>query len=157
MGDVNHEPTMEEILASIKKIIAEDNHPAASRPVAMANRPVREPIEASADDEVLELTEAVEPGSLGRRDSSLSPAPASDDTLLVSEDAARASREAFAALSAAVMPSASAPGAIGEHTLEWQVRDKLRPMLKKWVDANLPGIVEQMVAGEIKRISGRSD
>lgn len=157
MGDVNHEPTMEEILASIKKIIAEDSHPAVSRPSAATSRPIREPVRASADDEVLELTETVEAEAPKRGKAEAPQAPESDDVPLVSEDAARASREALAALSAAVMPSATAPGAIGEHTLEGLVRDMLRPMLKQWLDANLPGIVEQMVAGEIKRISGRSD
>jgi uncharacterized protein len=35
------------------------------------------------------------------------------------------------------------------------VRDMLKPMLRDWLDANLPQIVETMVAREIERISGR--
>jgi cell pole-organizing protein PopZ len=31
----------------------------------------------------------------------------------------------------------------------------LRPMLKDWLDANLPGMVETMVKREIDRITGR--
>ena len=41
-------------------------------------------------------------------------------------------------------------------TLEGVVRDMLKPMLKDWLDANLPEIVERMVAQEVARISGRS-
>jgi cell pole-organizing protein PopZ len=33
------------------------------------------------------------------------------------------------------------------------VREMLRPMLQKWLDANLPGIVERAVAREIARLA----
>ena len=38
-------------------------------------------------------------------------------------------------------------------TLEDLVREMLRPMLKTWLDDNLPGIVERMVRTEIDRVS----
>ncbi len=41
-------------------------------------------------------------------------------------------------------------------TLEGLVRDMLRPMLRDWLDAHLPDMVEQMVAREIKRIAGQA-
>jgi cell pole-organizing protein PopZ len=42
-------------------------------------------------------------------------------------------------------------------TLEDLVREMLRPMLKTWLDDNLPGLVERMVRAEIERVSrGRS-
>ena len=44
------------------------------------------------------------------------------------------------------------PGSDG--TLEGLVRDMLRPMLRDWLDANLPELVETMVAREIAKISG---
>jgi cell pole-organizing protein PopZ len=40
-------------------------------------------------------------------------------------------------------------------TLEDLVRDMLRPMLKSWLDANLPDLVERMVRAEIERLSRR--
>jgi uncharacterized protein len=43
-----------------------------------------------------------------------------------------------------------------ENTLEGLVREMLRPMLKDWLDGHLPDLVEQMVAREIARISGRA-
>ena len=42
-------------------------------------------------------------------------------------------------------------------TLEDLVREMLRPMLKAWLDDNLPGLVERLVRAEIERVSrGRS-
>ena len=38
-------------------------------------------------------------------------------------------------------------------TLEDLVREMLRPLLKSWLDDNLPGIVERMVKAEIERVS----
>lgn len=38
-------------------------------------------------------------------------------------------------------------------TLEDLVREMLRPMLKAWLDDNLPGMVERMVRAEIERVS----
>jgi len=38
-------------------------------------------------------------------------------------------------------------------TLEDLVREMLRPMLKVWLDDNLPGMVERLVRAEIERVS----
>ena len=43
----------------------------------------------------------------------------------------------------------------GDGTLEGLVSEMLRPMLKEWLDANLPDMVEAMVSREIARISGQ--
>src|SRR5688572_32234427 len=62
MSDTNQEPTMEEILASIRRIISEDDQP---QPAAEAAAPEPEPDQPAemnaADDEVLDLTDRVEP------------------------------------------------------------------------------------------------
>ena len=47
------------------------------------------------------------------------------------------------------------PDAGSDGTLEGLVRDMLRPMLAEWLDANLPELVEAMVAKEIARITGQ--
>ena len=71
---------------------------------------------------------------------------------LVSDEAAEVSRRAFAALSRLmVQPDADVPA----NTLEGLVRELLRPMLKEWLDAELPRIVDSQVAREIARITGR--
>ena len=38
-------------------------------------------------------------------------------------------------------------------TLEDLVREMLRPMLKTWLDDNLPGLVERLVRAEIERVA----
>ncbi|WP_254602027.1 DUF2497 domain-containing protein [Sphingomonas bacterium] len=122
---------MEEILASIRRIIAED-------PPILAPKPVP----AAEDEDVLELGEA--PAAAAR----LFP-PVPDDGL-VSGEAAAASRKALSALSGVTIdPDAAAD------TLDGLVREMLRPMLKQWLDANLPELVERVVAREIARIGGR--
>jgi hypothetical protein len=135
MGDLNQDPSMEEILASIKRVIAEDgrNAAAASRP---ARRPRAEAPPLPPED-VLELDEPVgEP----------------DDTL-VSEDAAAASRQSLAALAAMRAGGEPPPLRAGEGPLEAVIRDMLRPMLKEWLDDNLPPLVERLVREEIERVS----
>ncbi len=136
MAELNQEPSMEEILASIKRVIAEDGR-AAARP-ARGSRPAEAP---SPDEDVLELRDAIgEP-------------PAS----LVSDDAAAASRHSLAALSALRERNEPAGGATsgGDGPLEAVVREMLKPMLKEWLDIHLPEIVEQLVAREVARITGR--
>jgi cell pole-organizing protein PopZ len=131
MGDVQPDPSMEEILASIKRVIREDGRAAAVAPPRRGRRVDSPP---SNDEDVLELDEPIgEPASL-----------------LVSDDAAAASRHSLAALSAVRPPSATDAGA-----LELVVRDMLRPILKEWLDENLPTIVEELVTREIARITGR--
>ncbi|MFD1950979.1 DUF2497 domain-containing protein [Sphingomonas arantia] len=135
MGDVRQEPSMEDILASIKRIIADDG--AAVVP-PRPRRPVQDSVAAAPPVDVppppcdvLELTE---------------PAPA-----LVSPDAVVASKQSLDLLSALVVRGAGP----SENTLEGMVREMLRPMLKEWLDARLPEVVETLVAREIARITGK--
>ena len=192
MAEVNSEPTMEEILSSIKKIIAEDTGKApasiavrrsadnkmpsrdhlVSVPISNVVPEVRESPEAEAqaespeirldpptpenDDDVLELTEmAVEDVSIAPV-ADVAPAPAAAapvDTSaeIISPVATAATRSAFESLSALIVK----PEVHGSDTLEGLVREMIRPMMKEWLDARLPEIVEAMVAKEISRISGR--
>ncbi len=69
---------------------------------------------------------------------------------LVSGATAEASKAALAALSSiGIDPRADA------NTLDGLVREMLRPMLKTWLDAHLPEIVERIVALEVARVLGR--
>lgn len=161
MGDISTEPSMEEILSSIKRIIAEEGDAATGsrsrRPAAKsapaAVEPVADPIDY--DDEILELSEPApepapqpevqsQPMSIGAPDVPRGPE-------LLSERAVEATRGPLEALSRMVVK----PEVAGSDTLEGMVRDMVRPMLREWLDANLPQIVEGMVAREISRITGR--
>jgi cell pole-organizing protein PopZ len=136
---------MEEILASIKRVIAEDVREGGTRVATTAGstatargRRVR-PVPAEpppADDDVLELDE-----------------PITEGPTLLSDDAAASTRVRLASLSALRQrgeSQAADPGA-----LEAVVREMLKPMLKEWLDQRLPEIVEELVTREIARLTGR--
>jgi hypothetical protein len=160
MGDVSTEPTMEEILSSIKRVIEESE--TTSAPSIRARRSVRAApppppaIDEDEDDEVLELSERVPFAPMPRRDepSMPTPTPAAkpEPEPILSAVTAEASRGALDMLSRLVVK----PDIAGTDTLEGLVREMLRPMLRDWLDANLPQIVETMVAKEIARIAGRN-
>ncbi len=136
MGGAAHEPSMEEILSSIKKIIAEDDGRPQAAPKARARTASSDAAapSADADDAILELTEAVVAEHI------------------ISADAAAASRQALSSLSRLIVK----PDIAGADTLEGLVREMLKPMLKDWLDAHLPEIVERVVAQEVARITGQA-
>lgn len=43
----------------------------------------------------------------------------------------------------------------GSMTLDGLIRALLEPMLKNWLDANMPEIVERLAQNEIKRLTGQ--
>lgn len=145
------EPSVEEILESIKKVIARD-----SRDMAMERpaRPAPDAEDIATDDEVLDLAEmeeaATTQASLPSHDEE------DEDTPLTTGSVRASMRENFAALAMLAEPGA-APQIVrsGETSLEGLVREMLRPMLAEWLDTNLPGMVEKMVQAEIARIAGK--
>ena len=182
------EPTMEEILASIRRIISEDDAPAGAAPAeeeageepvaaaepepefesapepepvaALVPEPEPEPFEAQ-EDEVLELTQRVEP--VGDLDFA-SPADAAPEPEPPPQpQAAPEPRPAMESLVSAATASAatSAFGQLAEAvampkewlTLDAVVRELLQPLLKDWLDANLHNIVQTAVAEEVERIA----
>jgi cell pole-organizing protein PopZ len=154
---------MEEILSSIKRVIEESEAAPAARP----RRPAGKPQTAATGEEVLELSERVAFPAVERPAPTAAPAPSVDEPAapapattgaapraesIISDNAAQASRGPLEALSRLIVK----PDVAGSDTLEGLVREMLRPMLRDWLDTNLPGIVEAMVAKEIARISGRT-
>jgi uncharacterized protein len=198
------EPSMEEILASIRRIIADDDatkppSPAAdaAKPAAAAAKPAAPPprlpvppspraaepephaaelAEASPEPDsgideqsadILELTESMAalppaaPASApqfrtidGASDVSFDdvaerpapPAHSEQDSQLISRSTRTAVDSAFNSLAQTVLVQ-------NARTLEDLVREMLRPMLKSWLDENLPGLVERLVRAEIERVS----
>ncbi|HVZ29494.1 MAG TPA: DUF2497 domain-containing protein [Asticcacaulis sp.] len=168
-----HEPTMEEILASIRRIISEDDAPEdGAAPAAPAAEP--EPAEAAfeaapaaeeePDEDVLELTEtyeapkAVSIGDIDAFEAEPEPAPApapkpkaaAVEGGLVSQRTEASAASAFGNLTGALLVPHS------DRTLEDVTRDLLRPLLQAWLDENLPGIVEEQVRQEVERIARNS-
>jgi cell pole-organizing protein PopZ len=128
---------MEDILASIKKVIAEEKELRTA--VDDADRARGEDSVEDPEEEVLELDQPIEP-------------PADLGPPLVDEDVAETTRHSLAELSS-VAAAAPAPAAV--NPLEEMVREMLRPILKEWVDEHLPNIVNDHVKREISRITGR--
>lgn len=190
------EPSMEEILASIRRIISEDDEDTkAEEPAAKAESPPKpEPTpkpEAKEEEEVLELTENdLEEASQDDIDSMFDNVadtaedaedelvmeeapeeteeetesepisekefaaiddvdPAEGNDVLVSEEVSEGIMGQFDALSALLTSGYQGSG----NTLEDLVRELLRPMLKKWLEENLPPLAERMVAKEIARLA----
>ena len=136
----SREPSMEDILASIKQVIAEEKELRAS------TRPVHAPEDeqlaqdmGEAEEDVLELDEPLAP-------------PADLGPPLIDEQVAGQSRHALEQLQTV---AASVPAAPQVNPLEDMVREMLRPMLKAWLDEHLPHMVEDHVKREITRITGR--
>ena len=167
------EPTVEEILESIKKVIARDNRAGAAEerrhrevdgvvrtaPID-ARAPRSAPVQTAPlddDDDILELAEA-SALSESEYDSIRSGAEIEleDIAPLLTEDSRSSMRESLAAL--AMLATPGVPPQIvrsGETSLEGMVRELLRPALADWLDKNLPPLVERMVAAEIARIVGK--
>ena len=176
---------MEEILASIRRIISDDDatKPAAAKavpepaPAAKNNQddidammagfdaadndgPKEAPAaEAAARSEadVLELTESMQAKAPafdaidGPPDVVFSEPPAPEpppmpDRALLSARTTAAVDMAFNTLAHTVLVQNS-------RTLEDLVREMLKPMLKAWLDDNLPNMVERLVRAEIERVS----
>ncbi len=126
---------MEDILASIKRVIAEEKEFRERDP-----EPVAAQEEPSVED-VLELDESMEAAP------PLAPGP-----VLMDEDVAGTSRAKLEELAGV---AAADPQAAAGNPLEEMIREMLRPMLKQWLDEKLPGIVDEHVRREISRITGR--
>ncbi|MEG3083828.1 DUF2497 domain-containing protein [Sphingomonas sp. PB2P12] len=187
MGDISAEPSMEEILSSIKRIIAEegDTMPGRNR---RSSRPTPSTVDRDAyldsetdDDEILELSDPMpmvdrtprtpkspvlssvdspaeprQPASKAQSVAQPVAAPSTGPSVagpsterpIVSRETAAATRAPLDALTRMMVK----PDANSDGTLEGLVREMLRPMLREWMDANLPGLVEDMVAREIAKI-----
>ncbi len=194
-ADAQAEPTMEEILASIRRIISEDDSaaPAAdAAPVAVPdfgdevlelNEPVMEmpetvspdfdfdalPVEDEPEvalEEIIVEDRWVEPepapapvapapvaAPVYARAPEPAPSPFPFDQGLVSNPIADKTSTVFAKLA----PNTTLPGMfISGNTVEAMVGELIKPMLKDWLDANLPRIVEEKVEAEVARIARRS-
>ncbi|MFL6756515.1 MAG: DUF2497 domain-containing protein [Sphingomicrobium sp.] len=130
------EPSMEDILASIKRVIADEKEIRAAAPPAP-------PDDGDQVDDVLELDESMEAVTLPPPD--LGPP-------LMEEEVADTSRQKLETLASV---AATAPPPPQFNPLEEMIREMLKPILKQWLDEHLPGIVDEHVKREIQRITGR--
>jgi uncharacterized protein len=178
----NNDPSMDDILASIRKIISDDEARAQVNSQQAAHQPGRPsaapPPEAPTGDDVLMLTDLIEDAQPGVDDPPIplpriDPAHAAEmpqpsvepraEPSLVGPAVVGAATSAFARLNQAVQDSVPPPAAPDPgpamsgngKTVEDLVKEMLRPMLKEWLDRNLPPMVERYVEREIVRLTRR--
>ena len=138
----SREPSMEDILASIKKVIAEEKEMRTGGTITAQDtddEPPAQEISPDLDEDILELDEPLAP-------------PVDLGPPLVDEQIAGKSRDALAQLQTV---AAAIPAAPQVNPLEDMVREMLRPILKQWLDEHLPQMVDEHVKREISRITGR--
>jgi len=176
MSDIRRqdEPSMEEILASIRRIIAEDADGSGKTSATGAEQDILELTDrVEADGSVVSLAARMAPRSETRETPPISvapyepapkveppsaaetPAPAEAPAeRVISAGTAAASIAALSELAREAPRSvASASGASGDRTLEDATRELLKPLLKAWLDANLPALIERIVREEIARLA----
>jgi cell pole-organizing protein PopZ len=181
-----NEPSMEEILASIRRIISDDEVKPAEAGVEAAPVAEEAPPPPAIEDDVLDLgAEAAlvlppepEPAASAEGDVDFlepppppepepvavappppapepapapayaagPPQPAFDMAQLLSDQTSSAVTNAFGQLAHTVLTN-------NARTLEDLVKDMLKPMLKTWLDDNLPTMVERLVRAEIERVA----
>jgi cell pole-organizing protein PopZ len=176
MAQEQQDQSMEEILQSIKRIIAEEGEaaPAGSDVLELtemvrddgsvtAPTPAEEAprIESMSLEDIIAAPVAPEPPAAAPvAPPKPEPKPMSSDENLVSKEALAKSTAAMDALKnipapSVPMPPPSGVGFRSGTTIEALVLEGLKPMLKEWLDANLPGMVERLVEREIKKLSTR--
>ena len=174
MSNPQHEPTMEEILASIRKIISEDA-PEGGSPAEQPQQPVAEaPQPAPVFDDVLELTHEVEPPAPPAPVYEPEPAPAPVEDIvfetvtpvaaaatashsdIFSDNTRKAMEDAFDSIPDEPAPAPAAPyrpaapamapvdGSSVETVFERAVRESFEPVLQKYLSDNSAVVIDGM-------------
>ena len=155
------DPSMEDILASIRRILSEDEAPTGAGAETAQGQPQGEGTDSGVlvldpsmmvSDPVHEA-EPLPADSLPAEPSPPAALPEAPSGLVAPEAAAAA------AVSVSSLVRTLTDRAVqvrsGGPTVEDIVREELRPLLKSWLDANLPALVERLVRAEIERVVGR--
>jgi cell pole-organizing protein PopZ len=162
---------MEEILASIRRIISDDTE-AAPAAVEAAPAEAEDPLELTQelkdDGSVVDLAKPV-PAPPPPPPAKAAPKPPAPEPVmeptpsLVSEQVATSAASSLHSLASTVeieelssAPRGNSMIGNGGRTLEDMVLELMRPLLRQWLDQNLPPIVDRLVQKEIERISRRA-
>jgi len=181
-----NEPSMEEILASIRRIISDDDALRSSEPDEPSSSPLSNvldiaelhvspliapspnesvlgpwsrgealAVDTHAEDDIVEdrhvpavRAERI-PAPIAVRESSpviAAPVEHAAAGVLISNETSASVSGAFDLLSASLKPSQP-------QTVDDLMKEMLRPMLKAWLNDNLPSLVERLVRDEIERVT----
>lgn len=157
------DPSMEDILSSIRRILAEDEPQPTAEPADAPKEPAPRapPRPPGLNNNVLVLDDTMMVQAPRPVSASQSPIPngaamANAADSLVAEEAAAAAASAVGSLVRTLTADRSPALHAGGPTVEEVVRELLRPLVKEWLDAHLPGLVERVVRAEIERVVGRA-
>ncbi|MCE9507904.1 MAG: DUF2497 domain-containing protein [Alphaproteobacteria bacterium] len=188
------EPSIEEILESIRQIISDDSDggakpdvpgkpqqaPAAQQAAAAMPSPSSSPMDiafepasarsaAAPDTDVLELIEKIKPPTSAAAIEPLDkpmttekpmtiekPTTANSNGLISAQTADAATEALSKLLAGSLVIEKDEPARSGKVTLEDLTLDLMKPMLKIWLDQNLPGIIEKLVQKEVEKLSRRA-
>lgn len=171
----DQEPSIEEILESIRQIISDDGTPQTSPPAA-APKPVAPekpaPTAKPMEEAVLDLVEKADPmpAAIPEQPIAVQPSPAPAQTLetpmdenipdsgsLMSRQTADTAADALSkVLTTDIAVEKDDVSRVGKVTLEEITLTLMKPMIKAWLDNNLPGIVEKAVQKEVEKLSRRA-
>lgn len=155
-------PSVEEILQSIKRVMARDNEQLVERhdnADSVPDRPIDHTPEPASEDEAEDMLDAagaspdVSSSQTATGYGEVNSATGADGDALASTDTVASMRRSLAALELLARPETRAAGQDAV-SLDATVRDMLRPLLTEWLDAHLPDIVDRHVRAEIARITG---
>ena len=169
---------MEDILASIRRILAEDGGAASQgaeamdADVAAVPSPEREAEPELASEEL--VMDRTDDPLLADRDAEpstrrsagaatekdvflLSPEMREGGHALVSPQAAENSKDVLSQLARAILDRRDMTVAARDVTLESMVREMLRPLLREWLDRNMPYLIERLVKKEIDLMINRAE
>ncbi len=194
------DPSMDDILASIRRILSEDDavpviqpggapspavaaQPAAATPEdavfdldasmlvgeAPMAAPQPHPAQANSEPDGATVPQSpvaapppplvqavpVQPPFVAERPPVILMSSSNDDDL-VAPEAAAATANSMSTLRRSIENGRATAVTRGGPTLEDMVREELRPVLKAWLDAHLPEMVERLVRAEIERVVGRA-
>lgn len=158
---------MEEILASIRRIISEEEQTPNAAPVldlTQTDEPTPAPTEAVApppadDDIVFEAVEQAVAQEVAPVPEPLVASAPQPRTQVVEPTAEVILSTPVASAAAGSLARLAGSLRISDHpgqTVEGVVRELLKPMLKEWLDRNLAAIVEARVEAELERIARMS-
>ena len=155
------EPSMEEILSSIRRILSHEEETSVSN-AEDENKDVSNDVETDTSSDVMELTEdmrvtPIQDGENHIQTNETASSSLSDDMVLLSEAAVQASRDKLTHFVESVSKTYGVKQDNTNTVLEELVSSLLRPYLKEWLDMHLPSLVEQIVQKEIERLTNKVD
>jgi uncharacterized protein len=154
---------MEDILASIRRILSEDEAPTSQAAASPSQEPEAEPGDGVLVlDPTMMVPEPTPPAEetpvaepLIQAEPATEPlAPVSSG--LVAPEAAAAAANSVGTLVRTLAAERYTQVRGGGPTIEDMVREEIRPLLKEWLDVHLPPLVERLVRTEIERVVGRA-